>query len=77
MCFPSGGGANKIAKQKNDEDVEAVRKSGKTTIIVPTDAERLELKKAMMKVQREHENRIGADLIKAIYKETGFDPTKL
>ncbi|GAB4061069.1 TRAP transporter substrate-binding protein [Uliginosibacterium sediminicola] len=69
--------ANKIAKQKNDEDVEAVRKSGKTTIIVPTDAERLELKKAMMKVHREHENRIGADLIKAIYKETGFDPTKL
>lgn len=69
--------ANKIAKQKNDEDVESVRKSGKTTIIVPTDAERLELKKAMMKVHREHEGRIGADLIKAIYKETGFDPTKL
>jgi C4-dicarboxylate-binding protein DctP len=69
--------ANKIAKQKNDEDVEAVRKSGKTTIIVPTDAERLELKKVMMKVHREHEARIGADLIKAIYKETGFDPTKL
>ncbi|WP_425584681.1 TRAP transporter substrate-binding protein [Viridibacterium curvum] len=69
--------ANDIAKKKNDEDVEAVRKSGKTTIIVPTAAERLELKKAMAKVHKEHAGRIGAELLQSIYKETGFDPDKL
>jgi C4-dicarboxylate-binding protein DctP len=68
---------NEIAKKENDDSVEAVRKSGKTTIIVPTAAERMELKKALVKVHREHEGRIGADTIKAIYKETGFDPATL
>jgi len=69
--------ANDIAKSKNDEDVEAVRKSGKTTILVPTAAERLELKKALARVHKEHAGRIGADLLQSIYKETGFDPDKL
>ena len=68
---------NDIAKKENDEAIEGVRKSGKTTIIVPTAAERLEMKKVMMKVHREHEGRIGADLVKAIYKETDFDPNAL
>jgi C4-dicarboxylate-binding protein DctP len=68
---------NDIAKKENDDSVEAVRKSGKTTIIVPTAAERLEMKKALVKVHKEHEGRIGAELIKSIYKETGFDPAAL
>jgi C4-dicarboxylate-binding protein DctP len=69
--------ANKIAQQKNDEDVDAVRKSGKTTIIIPTAAERAEMKKALMIVHKQHAARIGNDLIQSIYKETGFDPDKL
>jgi C4-dicarboxylate-binding protein DctP len=69
--------ANKIAKQKNDEDLEDVRKSGKTTIYTPTPAERLAFKKALVKVHGEMESRIGKELIESFYKETGFDPAKL
>jgi C4-dicarboxylate-binding protein DctP len=69
--------ANDIAKKENDDSVEAVRKAGKTQIIVPTAAERLELKKVLVKVHKEHEARIGADVIREVYKETGFDPNKL
>jgi len=69
--------ANDLAQKKNDEDLELVRKSGKTQIIKLTPQEKLEWKKALIKVHREHESKIGADLIHAIYKETGFDPNKL
>ena len=58
-------------------DAEAVRKSGKTQIVTLTPAERLELKKALVKVHTEQAGRIGEDLLKAIYKETNFDPTKM
>ena len=34
-------------------------------------------KKALLKVHKEMESRIGKELIEAIYKETGFDPAKL
>jgi hypothetical protein len=30
----------------------------------------------MVKSHRQMEERVGADLIKAFYKETGFDPNK-
>lgn len=69
--------ANRIAKEENDKDLDKIRKSGKTTIYKPTAQERLELKKALVPVHRAMESRIGADLIKAVYKETGFDPNKL
>ena len=69
--------ANKIAKEENDQSLESVRKSGKTQIYQPTPAERLALKKAMLKVHKEMESRIGKETIEAIYKETGFDPNKL
>ena len=69
--------ANKIAKEQNDKDLELVKKSGKTQVYVPTKEERLAFKKALMPVHQKMESRIGADLIKSIYKETGFDPTKL
>jgi C4-dicarboxylate-binding protein DctP len=69
--------ANQIAKQENEQSLEAVRKSGKTVIYTPTAAERTAFKKATIKVHTEMESRIGKDLIKSIYKETGFDPAKL
>jgi C4-dicarboxylate-binding protein DctP len=69
--------ANKIAKEENDQALEKVRASGKTQIYVPTAAERLALKKALMKTHKEMESRIGKDIIEAVYKETGFDPNKL
>ena len=42
-----------------------------------TPQERLGLKKAMLKVHKEMESRIGKEMIDAVYKETGFDPNKL
>lgn len=69
--------ANDIAKKDNDDALEAVRKSGKSEVILPTAAEKKELKKALVKVHAEMESRIGKELIQAIYKETGFDPANL
>ena len=69
--------ANKIAQQENDQNLEAVRKSGKTTIYVPTKDERLALKKALAPVHVKMADRVGKDLLQSIYKETGFDPAKL
>jgi C4-dicarboxylate-binding protein DctP len=69
--------ANKIAKEENDSALDKVRQSGKTQIYQPTPAERLALKKAMAKVHKEMESRIGKETIEAVYKETGFDPNKL
>ena len=69
--------ANKIAKEENDGALEKVKASGKTQVYVPTPAERLALKKAMVKVHKEMESRIGKDMIESVYKETGFDPGKL
>ncbi len=69
--------ANKIAKEKNDEALAAVKASGKTQIYALTPQERLGLKKAMMKSHKEMESRIGKEVIQEVYKETHFDPSKL
>ena len=69
--------ANKIAKEENDQSLEAVKKSGKTTVYVPTKEERLAFKKAMAPVHIKMADRVGKELLQAIYKETGFDPNKL
>jgi C4-dicarboxylate-binding protein DctP len=69
--------ANKIAKEENDAALDAVRKSGKTAVHTPTPAERMAMKKAMVKTHKEMESRIGKETIDAVYKETGFDPAKL
>jgi C4-dicarboxylate-binding protein DctP len=69
--------ANKIAKEENDGALEKVRASGKTEIYKPTAAERMALKKALVPVHKEMESRIGKETIDAVYKATGFDPSKL
>ena len=69
--------ANKIAREENEAALEQVKKSGKSQVVVLTPQERLDLKKAMFKVHKEMESRIGKEVIDAVYKETGFDPAKL
>jgi C4-dicarboxylate-binding protein DctP len=64
--------ANKIAKEKNDQDLEAVRKSGKTEVTVPSAAEREAFKQALVPVHKQMEDRIGKDTLEATYKATGF-----
>jgi C4-dicarboxylate-binding protein DctP len=66
--------ANDIAKKENDDALEAVKKSGKTQVIVPTAEEKAAWKKALVPVHKEQESRIGKDTIEAVYKETGFKP---
>lgn len=69
--------ANKIAQEENDKSLEGVKKSGKTTVYAPTKDERLAFKKALAPVHTKMADRVGKDLLQAIYKETGFDPNKL
>ena len=69
--------ANKIAKEENDQALEKVKASGKTQVYTPTPQERMALKKALVKVHKEMESRIGKETIDTVYKETGFDPNKL
>jgi C4-dicarboxylate-binding protein DctP len=61
--------ANAIAQQENDNALEAVRKSGKTTLYQPTEKERAEWLKALLPVQKTMESRIGKDLIANVNKE--------
>jgi len=61
--------ANAIAQLENDTALEAVKKSGKTTVYVLTDKERAEWMKALVPVQREMEGRIGKELIQSVNKE--------
>jgi C4-dicarboxylate-binding protein DctP len=66
--------ANDVAKKDNDDALEAVRKSGKSEIITLSADEKKAWKKAMAKVHKENEDRVGKDLLASIYKLTGFDP---
>ena len=69
--------ANDIAKQENDDALAKVKATGKTQIIELSPDEKKAWKKALIKVHRESEASIGKTLIQEIYKETGFDPSKL
>jgi C4-dicarboxylate-binding protein DctP len=69
--------ANQIAKVENDTALEAVKKSGKTTVYVPTKEERTAFKKALVPVHQKMAGRVGKETIDNVYKATGFDPSKL
>jgi C4-dicarboxylate-binding protein DctP len=69
--------ANQIAKVENDGALEAVKKSGKTTVYVPTKEERLAFKRALVPVHQKMEGRVGKEVIQAVYKDIGFKPDSL
>ena len=69
--------ANQMAKVENDNALEAVKKSGKTTVYVPTKEERAAFKKVLVPVHEKMSGRIGKETIESVYKATGFDPKKL
>ncbi len=58
-----------IAQRDNDMAMDAIKKSGKTTIYNLTAAQQAEWRKALLPVHKEMESRIGKDLIIAISKE--------
>ena len=68
---------NASSKKENDDGLAAIRKEGKTQIIVLTPEEKKEWKRAFLRVHEEMAEKIGRPLIQAIYKETGFDPGKI
>jgi C4-dicarboxylate-binding protein DctP len=49
--------------------------SGKTGVVRRSPPERHQWKQALFAVHREVEERIGRKLLRAVYAETGFDPT--
>jgi len=61
--------ANSIAKLDNDAALDAIKKSGKTTVYVPTEQEKAEWRKALQPVQKEMSGRIGKELVDAVNKE--------
>jgi C4-dicarboxylate-binding protein DctP len=69
--------ANQIAQDENDKSLDGVKKSGKTTVYVPTKEERMALKKAMASVHIKMADRVGKETLKQFYSATGFDPEKL
>jgi len=69
--------ANKIAREENDQALDNVKKSGKTQIVTLSPQERLALKKAMAKVHKDMEARVGRETLAEVYRETGFEPDKL
>jgi C4-dicarboxylate-binding protein DctP len=66
--------ANDIAKKENDDALEAIRKTGKTEIIVLTPEQKAALKKALVVVHKDNESRVGKETLAEVYKETGFKP---
>jgi C4-dicarboxylate-binding protein DctP len=68
---------NATAKKENEDALEGIRKSGRTEIITLTPEEKKAWKKAFIKVHEEMAGKIGRPLIESIYKENGFDPSKL
>ena len=66
--------ANKIAKEENDQSLEAVRKAGKTEVFTPTPVEHAALRAKLIPVHQEVASRVGKELIDADLQATGFKP---
>jgi C4-dicarboxylate-binding protein DctP len=66
--------ANAISKSANEAALEGIKKTGKTTVIDLTPAQRDEWKKALRKTHEQMGDRISKSLLQSIYKETGAKP---
>jgi len=64
--------ANALGEVEENEAMEKIKASGKTTIYTPTKAEIDEFRKATAPVHRAMESRLGKANIEAVYKATGF-----
>ncbi|MBL8444930.1 MAG: TRAP transporter substrate-binding protein [Zoogloeaceae bacterium] len=66
--------ANRIAREENERAIALVRAAGTTEIHQLDAAGRQAFRDALLPVHARMAPRIGADLIRRIYAETGFDP---
>src|SRR3954454_22441419 len=62
---------NEDALKDNEGALAKVKATGKTEILTLSKDERAVWKRALIKVHKEMESRVGADIIQAVYKETG------
>jgi C4-dicarboxylate-binding protein DctP len=62
--------SNDIAQEENDQALEAIRKSGKTTIYTLTPAEKATWRAALASVRKDMEVRVGKSTLAAIDKAT-------
>ena len=69
--------ANRIAQEENEQALAAVRAAGHTVVYEPDARTLAAFKQALLPVHQRMEERIGADLIRAIYRATGFDPSRM
>jgi C4-dicarboxylate-binding protein DctP len=68
---------NDSAFKDNEDALAKVRATGKTEVLTLSKAERVQWKRALVKVHKEMEPRVGSEILQAVYKETGFDPAKI
>jgi C4-dicarboxylate-binding protein DctP len=68
--------ANRIAREKNEEDLAKVRAAGTTRVHVPTPEERRALVRALVPVHERMAQRLGADLVRDIHAAARFDPDR-
>jgi C4-dicarboxylate-binding protein DctP len=66
--------ANSIALSDNNEAMEKIKASGKSTIYTLTPEERMAWIKTLMPVHKEMESRVGKETIAQVYQATGFVP---
>src|ERR1700712_4845319 len=62
---------NDDAFKDNQDALAKVKATGKTEILVLSKEERVVWKRALVKVHKEMESRVGSEIIQAVYKETG------
>jgi C4-dicarboxylate-binding protein DctP len=67
--------ANRLARERAEADLEAVRRAGTTEIFTPSREERQRFVAALRPVHQAMADRIGRDLLRDIYAATGFDPS--
>jgi C4-dicarboxylate-binding protein DctP len=66
--------ANRMAREAEEEDLRKIVAAGTTLVHTPTPAERLALKKALLRVHAEMEGRVGRSLLRDVYAATEFTP---
>lgn len=69
--------ANSIAREENARALDAVRRAGTTKVIELDDAAREALKTRLLEVHVQMAERIGQDVIEAVYDATRFDRREL
>ena len=67
---------NTLTERESAEAMQAIAKTGKTTIYKPTSQEMTQWRQALLPVHKKMEGRIGKDLLASVYKALGKAPSQ-